>query len=81
LRWIIVIQTQRWLVCHGSSGTGPMYQECVQFLPVQLDEHFLPVARYVEPNALQASLVGRAEDWQCSSLGRCLQDNATKAPG
>jgi putative transposase len=36
--------------------------------PVQSDEHFLTVCRYVERNALQADLVERAEDWRWSSL-------------
>lgn len=31
--------------------------------PVQTDEHFLTVARYVERNALRAKLVTGAEDW------------------
>ena len=38
--------------------------------PVQTDEHFLTVARYVERNALRAKLVRRAEDWRWSSLWR-----------
>jgi putative transposase len=36
--------------------------------PVQTDEHFLTVARYVERNAVRAALVTRAEEWQWSSL-------------
>src|SRR5262245_1641526 len=38
--------------------------------PVQSDEHFWVVARYVERNALRASLVLRAEEWRWSSLWR-----------
>ena len=36
--------------------------------PVQRDEHFYTVLRYVERNALRAGLVDRAEDWRWSSL-------------
>ena len=35
---------------------------------MQIDEHFLTVARYVERNALWANLVPRAEEWRWSSL-------------
>ncbi len=41
--------------------------------PIQDDEHFLVVCRYVERNALWAGLVDRAEQWRWSSLFRWLQ--------
>jgi len=37
---------------------------------VQDDDHFHTVSRYVERNALRASLVKRIEDWRWSSLYR-----------
>jgi putative transposase len=52
LRWITVTHTQRWLAHHQTSGTGPVYQGRFKSFPVQTDEHFLMVARYVERNAL-----------------------------
>ena len=36
--------------------------------PVQNDEHFLTVCRYVERNSLRANLVKRAEEWLWGSL-------------
>ena len=47
-----------------------MYQGRFKSFPVQDDEHFLTVARYVERNALQAGLAqhDRAERWRWSSL-------------
>jgi len=68
LRWITVTHTQRWHVHHQTSGTGPVYQGRFKSFPVQTDEHFLTVARYVERNALRAKLVRQAENWQWSSL-------------
>ena len=59
LRWITVTHTQRWHAHHHTAGTGPVYQGCFKSFPVQTDEHFLTVARYVERNALRAKLVGR----------------------
>ena len=31
--------------------------------PIQDDDHFFVVTRYVERNAVRANLVDRAEDW------------------
>ena len=70
LRWITVTHTQRWHAHHKTAGTGPVYQGRFKSFPVQTDEHFLTVARYVERNALRANLVARAEDWQWGSLWR-----------
>lgn len=73
MRWITVTHTQRWHSHRQSSGTGPVYQGRFKSFPVQTDEHFLTVARYVERNALRAKLVKRAEQWQWSSLWRWAQ--------
>jgi putative transposase len=73
LRWITVTHTQRWHAHHHTAGTGPVYQGRFKSFPVQTDEHFLTVARYVERNALRTKLVTRAEDWQWSSLWRRTQ--------
>lgn len=70
LRWITVTHTQRWHAHHQTAGTGPVYQGRFKSFPVQTDEHFLTVARYVERNALRAKLVRRAEEWQWGSLWR-----------
>lgn len=76
LRWITITHTQRWHAHRRTAGTGPVYQGRFRSFPVQTDEHFLTVARYVERNALRAKLVRRAEDWQWSSLWRRVQDEA-----
>ena len=49
-------------------GHGHLYQGTYKSFPIQQDEHFLTVCRYVERNALRANLVSRAEDWPWSSL-------------
>ncbi|MBS0184492.1 MAG: transposase [Nitrospira sp.] len=76
MRWITVPHTQRWHAHHHTAGTGPLYQGRFRSFPVQTDEHFLTVARYVERNALRAKLVRRAEDWQWSSLWRRTQGDS-----
>jgi putative transposase len=51
-----------------SVGRGHLYQGIYKSFPVQEDDHFYTVCRYVERNALRAGLVERAEDWPWSSL-------------
>ena len=77
MRWVTVTHTQRWHAHRHSSGTGPVYQGRFKSFPVQTDEHFLAVARYVERNALRAKLVERAEEWQWSSAYRFAHEDKT----
>ncbi len=57
-------------------GLGHVYQGRYKSFPVEEDEHFLAVARYVERNALRANLVVRAEEWRWSSLWRRCRGTA-----
>lgn len=66
--WLTLTHTQRWHAHHGTAGTGHLYQGRFKSFPIQDDDHFLTVCRYVERNPLRAGLVERAEDWQWSSL-------------
>jgi putative transposase len=60
---------RRWRLNRQSVGHGHLYQGTYKSFPVQEDDHFLRVCRYVERNALRARLVKRAEAWPWSSLG------------
>ncbi len=66
--WLTLTHTQRWHAHHGTSGSGHVYQGRFKSFPVQDDEHFYTVCRYVERNPLKAKLVASAEDWRWSSL-------------
>ena len=70
--WITLTHAQRWHAHRKSAGSGHLYQGRFKSFPVQEDEHFYTVCRYVERNALRANVVERAEDWQSSSLWRRL---------
>ena len=72
LRWVTLTHTQRYHAHYGSSGQGHVYQGRFKSFPVQDDDHFFVVTRYVERNALRANLVDRAEDWRWGSLFRWL---------
>ena len=68
--WLTLTHTQRWHAQRHSRGSGHVYQGRFKSFPVQGDEHFLSVCRYVERNALRANLVERAEKWRWCSLHR-----------
>jgi putative transposase len=68
--WLTLTHTQRWHAQRQSAGAGHVYQGRFKSFPVQDDEHFLTVCRYVERNPLRANLTKRAEDWRWSSLYR-----------
>jgi putative transposase len=72
LRWVTLTHTQRYHARYGTSGYGHVYQGRFKGFPIQDNDHFLVVARYVERNAVRAGLVERAEDWQREALHRWL---------
>jgi putative transposase len=76
--WLTLTHTQRWHAHRHTTGSGHLYQGRFKSFPVQEDEHFLIVCRYVERNALRAGLVERAEAWRWSSLWRWCCGNATQ---
>lgn len=70
VRWLTHTHTMRWHAHYHTSGTGHVYQGRFKAFPVETDEYFYSVVRYVERNALRAGLVARAEEWRWSSLWR-----------
>lgn len=63
-RRLSVTHTMRWHAHYGTGGSGHLYQGRFKSFLIQSDEHLLTVMRYVERNALRASLCQRAEDWK-----------------
>jgi len=68
LCWLTHTHTRRWHLAHRTVGTGPVYQGRFKSFPVQEDDHFYAVCRYVERNALRANMVSRAQQWRWCSL-------------
>ena len=66
--WLTLTHTQRWHAHRENTGSGHVYQGRFKSFPVQDDEHFYAVCRYVERNALRANLVERAEQWRWGSV-------------
>jgi putative transposase len=67
MHWLTGTHTQRWHAAHHTAGTGPLYQGRYKAIPVQSDDHFLTVARYVERNPVRAGLAGSVQEWPWSS--------------
>ena len=72
LGWVTLTHTMRLHAHYGTSGEGHIYQGRFKSFPVDDDDHFLGVCRYVERNALRANMVQRAEDWRWGSLSRWI---------
>jgi len=61
---------KRWKEHRHEIGYGHLYQGRYKCFPVETEDYFYQVVRYVERNALRANLVERAESWRWSSLRR-----------
>ncbi len=68
MQWLTLTHTQRWHTIHNTIGYGHLYQGRYKSFPVQTGEYLLQLFRYVERNAMRATLVKNAENWKWSSL-------------
>ena len=66
MQWLMTSHVRRYHRHYHSSGH--VWQGRFKAFPVQDDEHYWTVLRYVERNPLRAGLVRRSQDWQWSSL-------------
>ena len=67
---LTVTHVARWQKHRRRVGEGHVYQGRFKSFPVESNDYYYQVARYVERNALRAGWVERADDWQWSSLWR-----------
>ena len=75
MRWLSVTHVRRHHEHYHSDG-GHLYQGRYKSFPVEEDEYFLVLCRYIEANALRASLVELAEQWAWSSLSQRIKQIA-----
>ena len=73
---LAITHARNWQVYRRRVGYGHLYQGRYKSFPIEDDEHFYQVVRYVERNALRAKLVRRAENWRFSSLWRRVHGTA-----
>jgi putative transposase len=77
---LTVTHARRWQEHRARVGFGHVYQSRYKSFPVETDDYFYQVLRYVERNALRANLVERAEDWRWSSLWHRAQSGSSLGP-
>lgn len=66
MQWLMTSHVRRY---HRHDGTsGHVWQGRFKAFPVQVDDHYFTVLRYVERNPKRANLVDRSQDWESSSL-------------
>jgi len=68
-RWMQRLMTSHVRRYHWHyQDSGHVWQGRFKAIPVQSDDHYLTVLRYVERNPLRANLVDRSQDWEWSSV-------------
>ena len=72
--WLRTARVRRHQKRYRTTGHG--WQRRFKAFPAQGDERSYAVCRYVEPNALRANLVARAQDWRWSSLWHRVHPSA-----
>jgi len=74
------LHVKRWKLAHHEVGHGHLYQGRFKSFPIQTDDSFHTVVRYVERNPLRANLVARAEAWPCRAWDRRRPPNQFPSP-
>jgi putative transposase len=69
------MHVKRWKEHRREIGYGHLYQGRYKCFPVETEDYFYQVVRYVERNALRANLVKRAEEWRWSSVRRAERED------
>ncbi|WP_442510677.1 transposase [Novipirellula sp. SH528] len=73
LRWVTLTHSMRYHAYSQTAGEGNVYQSRFKSIPVQDDDHFIVLCRYVERNAKRAGVIEKAEDWRWGVLYRWSQ--------
>ena len=66
MQWLLTSHVRRYHRHYG--GSGHVWQGRFKAFPIQEDDHYLTVLRYVERNPVRARLTRKAELWRWSSL-------------
>src|SRR5215469_1066588 len=73
---LTITHARNWQVDRRRVGYGHLYQGRYKSFPIERDEHFYQVVRYVERNPFRAKMVRRADYWRFSSLWRRVHGTA-----
>ncbi len=68
MHWLTTTHARQWRDSSGTQGEGAVYQSRFTAVPILDSWQYFIAWRYIERNALEAGLVGRAESWPwCSA--------------
>jgi len=67
---LTITHVRNWQENRRRVGYGHLYQGRYKSFPIESDDHFYQVVRYVERNPLRADLVKQVDHWRWSSLWR-----------
>lgn len=73
---LTITHVTRWQRHRKRVGYGHLYQGRYKSFPVDADDYFYQVVRYVERNPLRANLVEQVDGWRWSSLWRYYHGRA-----
>jgi putative transposase len=68
MHWLTTTHARRWRTASGTVGEGAVYQGRYKAIPVQTEDYFFMLMRYVQRNPVRARVVARAEEWRWSGL-------------
>ena len=71
MQWLMTSHVRRYH--RHYKGSGHVWQGRFKAFPVESDDHYWTVLRYVERNPLRADMVQRSQDWEWSSLKPTLR--------
>lgn len=75
---LTVTHVTRWQRHKGRVGYGHVYQGRFKSFPVETDDYFYQVVRYVERNPLRADLIDDLDRWRWSSFWRYRHGTAAQ---
>jgi putative transposase len=75
MHWLTGTHGREWRQNSRTTGQGAVYQSRFSAVPIEDSWHLLIARRYIERNALVASLCDRAEAWPWSSAAATRDDN------
>jgi len=70
LQWLAGVHGSLLRKSSHTTGRGAVYQGRFRAVPVEADQSFVRVCRYIERNPVRAGLVTRADEWSWSSAAR-----------
>ena len=77
MHWVTTTHAKRYHVSHNTTGNGHIYQDRFKSSPVQGNNYYLNLLRYIEANPVKASVVKNSVHWPWSSYRHHVGDEVS----